>query len=117
VPYHFSISSTYGYAFRHSAGTCFHELISTHLALKGLIIRCKRYTYIVFCTGIFQSGEKSVNFLDRGIQLVLFWQKVFDGASSGRNQSRKNESDREHYENTIKKQSVTHNAFLIFLIQ
>jgi len=30
VPYHFSISSTCGFAFRH------YELISTHLALKGL---------------------------------------------------------------------------------
>jgi len=35
VPFHFSISFTCGFAFR-SAGTCFHELISTHLALKEL---------------------------------------------------------------------------------
>jgi len=38
VLYIFSISPTCGVAFRHfSAGTCFHELTSTHLALKRLI--------------------------------------------------------------------------------
>jgi len=36
APYNFSISPPCGFAFRHIAGTCFHELISTHLALKGL---------------------------------------------------------------------------------
>jgi len=36
VPYHFSISLTCGFAFRYSAGTCFHVMHTRHLALKGL---------------------------------------------------------------------------------
>jgi len=39
VPYNFSVSPTCGLAFGHSVGTCFHELISTHLAPKGLMVK------------------------------------------------------------------------------
>jgi len=35
-PYHFSISLTCDFAFRHSAGTRFHVVHARHLALKEL---------------------------------------------------------------------------------
>jgi len=36
IPYHFSFSLTCGFAFRHSARTCFHVVHARHLALNGL---------------------------------------------------------------------------------
>jgi len=42
VPYNFSISSTCGFAFEDSVGTCFHVEYIPHLALKGLMTICDR---------------------------------------------------------------------------